>query len=274
MTAYTFAEFVENVATREPKDCRRFGVEIETPHASKIEADGFDKTHDPSVADSDCECDCDSCNHSCDCGNCSITNGYDDNEHCGDCTANELALLYSYGTRTDGQGAIERTCKELQEVDSDHTDHYRGHPYGGHIHTEARDLTPRQVASVMRLYNKAEALYPAEFFGRETNDYCSAIGKYAMDMTSNGCEIDRMSAINTQNYFAYRYQLQRGYINEQSKFKSTLEFRQFASTNDWKMTLTRVAFCIALVEFAKNNSAIYWALRSTTWQEFAKVIGH
>lgn len=269
----TLAQFIEQIAERPAKTCRRFGLEIETPEAGSITADGFTKTHDPSVSDGECKCECDSCSHSCDCGNCSITNGYEDNEHCGDCTSNELALDYYQGTDSTGNGLIRQTCEELQNAGSDHYDHYRGHPYGGHIHTEARDLTPLQVALLMRYYRHAQNLFDQDqFFGRETNDYCSDITDRDIDQTVNGWEIDRMSAINTQNYFSFRYAVERGQRSPDQRAKSTLEFRQFASTNNWQLTLARIAFCVALVDYTAQGFAPYWLLRTKTWQEFASVI--
>lgn len=276
MTAYnwnTISEMASEIANRPSRPCRRFGVEIETPEAGQINADGFTKTHDPSVADGECECECDSCSHSCDCGNCSITNGYEENEHCGECYSNELALAYDYGITTDANGVIAETCQELRNARSDHYDHYREHPYGGHIHTEARDLTPLQVALVMRYYRHAQRLFPTEeFFGREVNDYCSAVSDHHIEQTAQGWEIDRMTAINTQNYFAHRYAVEQGRRTQTQRAKSTLEFRQFASTNDHEITLARVAFCIALVDYTAQNRPPYWLLRTQTWQDFAKEI--
>lgn len=269
----TLTAFVQEIADRPAKTCRRFGVEIETPEAGSIKAEGFEKTHDPSVADGDCDCDCDSCSHSCDCGNCSITNGYDENEHCGDCYANELALYYSEGTDSTANGFIRRACVELQNAGSDHYDHYRDHPYGGHIHVEARDLTPLQVGLLMRYYRHAQTLFSEQdFFGRDTNDYCSHISESDIEQTVKGWQIDRMTAINTQNYFAFRYDVENGRKRPDQKAKSTLEFRQFASTNNWQLTLARVAFCVALVDYTAQGLAPYWLLRTKTWQDFAKEI--
>ena len=269
----TIAEFIDEIAERPERPCRRFGVEIETPEAGQITASGFTKTHDPSVSDADCECECRDCSHSCDCENCDITNGYGELEHCGECTSNELALCYDYGTTTTALGVIRTTCQELKNAGSDHYDHYRAHPYGGHIHTEARDLTPLQVALLMRYYRHAQKLFPTdEFFGREVNDYCSDISDHEIEQTVQGWQIDRMVAVNTQNYFNYRYALENGRIRPDQKFKSTIEFRQFSSTNDWKLTLTRIAFCVALVDYTAQGFPPYWLLRTKTWQEFAKEI--
>lgn len=269
----TLAEFIDEISERPDRPCRRFGVEIETPEASRVSADGFTKTHDPSVADAECECECDSCYHSCDCGNCDITNGYGELDHCGECTSNELALDYHYGATTTAQGVIRTTCQELENAESNHYDEYRAHPYGGHIHTEARDLTPLQVALLMRYYRHAQNLFPEKaFFGRETNDYCSDVSDYDIDQTAQGWQIDRMVAVNTQNYFNFRYGLENNRYTMDSRAKSTIEFRQFSSTNDYKLTLARVAFCVALVDYTAQGLPPYWLLRTKTWQDFAKEI--
>lgn len=276
MTAYnfdSFAEFIEEVATRDGKPCRRFGVEIETPEACKITPWGFDTTHDPSVADADCECECDECAHSCDCPYCERSDYGSD--HCGSCTDNELALEYHQGTETTGNGYIRRVCEQLQEIGSNHEDHYRSHPYGGHIHTEARDLSTQQLATLLRAYKHAQKLFPTiEFFGREENDYCSRITESNIEDTAKGWSIDRMVAVNTQNVLNFKNAQQNNpdRYNMETVYKSTVEFRQFASTNDWKLTLTRVAFCIALVDYIAKGTPVYWLLRTKTWQEFAREI--
>jgi hypothetical protein len=269
------SEFVIEISERPARPCRRFGVEIETPEAGKINARGFDKTHDPSVSDPECECECDECYHSCDCGNCDLSNGYGELDHCGDCTANELALEYENGTDTHANGVIQKTCEELVAVESQHQDEYRGHPYGGHIHIEARDLTPLQLALLLRMYRHAQKLFPTErFFGRSTNDYCQDVSDYDIEQTASGWQIDRMVAVNTQNVLNFRERCETypDRYNKNTPFKSTVEFRQFASTNDWRLTLARVAFCVALVDYVAQNRPPYWLLRTTTWQDFAKEI--
>jgi hypothetical protein len=274
----TISEFVNQIAEREttnPRPCRRFGVEIETPEAGRISADGFSKTHDPSVSDPECECECEECYHSCDCGNCDLSNGYGELDHCGECTANELALDYSKGNRSDAYGVIKDTCQELLAIDSQHQDEYRGHPYGGHIHTEARDLTPLKLALLMRYYRHAQRLFPTEeFFGRDTNDYCSHLSESDIEQTAQGWQIDRMVAVNTQNVLNFRERCENypDRYNKDTKAKSTVEFRQFASTNDWRLTLARVAFCVALVDYTAQGLPPYWLLRTQTWQDFAKEI--
>ena len=255
--------FIAWSANQTEEPCRRWSYEIEASNLGAVSADlqnlGLNTNHDPSVTDADnCECDCDSCNHSCDCDNCSITNGWDDPSHCGDCSDTETAPSSNQPVLTTHDGTrltqATRLLSRVAEIDD---------TCGGHIHVNAIDLSAQQVASVMRMWSAGARLLP-ELIGRDYNHYAEAMTEADIkDILSEYASAERYRAVNALNWVQ----------NKTEGTKTTLEFRQFAGTLDPQVIVARGYLCRALVEHAKANRPIYWVVTATAPEALLRELG-
>lgn len=248
---------------------RPYGIEIESPEVAAVirtlQDANFGLTIDGSVTSPDCECDCDSCEHSCNCEHCSITNGYDDPEHCGDCQANECQTPIQYEPQLTER--VRRALVELHDINSEDLEN------GGHIHINAPDLTAKQGGLLQTVWFRVAELY-AELIGREPNGYC----ELRTPAKNYGEQFDgeRMNAVNLTN--VARFWNGEG-VNDynhngtqDTSRKWTVEFRQFASTADPEIIERRAQLCRALVDYIISGGAPYWILRAETAEELAEVI--
>lgn len=265
-TRTTTERFIDAVNAMPEVATRRWSFEIESNDSGsatdELEALGMDAHNDGSVS-TDCECDCGDCEHSCDCPNCSIANGYDSVDHCGDCLNNEFAPDNSHPVITSTwNGKIEQACDYIQgaggRTDSD---------TGGHIHIDGTGLTPRKVATAIRIWRKVAELMP-DFIGRGYCSFADEITEYELEAfdtlaTYTG---ERYRAINANN-------LGGQFRGRADNYKNTLEFRQFAGTLDHRQIIARGFLCRAIVEMAISNSGIYYILRSTTAEQLLSELG-
>lgn len=274
-------EWVSNPTNRNmTAETRRWGFEIETPDISRyysaLESEGFSVVTDASVDYTECSCTCDQCEHECDCPNCDIRNGYDSPDHCGDCQANEASspVLYRRHLAEGARDALEAL----------HDDNSADMENGGHIHVEARDLTIRQISTIQSLYLKLADLMPSAF-GRGFNHYAEDFEEWnQMDRLG-----ERYCAVNATNLVRYswngnvpkvwaddadRRELRgmNAYGAPVDTFKTTLEFRQFASTANADIIEARAMLVRSLVDYVANGGAPYWVTRCTTSAELLQVL--
>lgn len=253
-------------------DTRRWGVEIESPEVGRVaymfEDEGWHIHRDESVTTPDCDCDCESCQHSCDCDRCDIRNGYDYPDHCDNCQSNETASPVKYR-----QQFTESERDALAELHRYNTEDMEN---GGHIHIEARDLTIQQVGLVMKGYLKLEAIFGNSLTGREFNHYARNFSEW----DENDKLAERYCAVNATNLVRWnRYgggfrtwadDPDRPAINQNPKgapmdtWKTTLEFRQFASTARAEVIEARASMMRALVDYFAQGGAWYWLARCET----------
>ena len=268
-----FVDLVERFEsdTISPIEVRRWGVEIESPHVAKIghNLDSWDLHNDESVEDPDCECQCDECYHSCDCGNCQITNGWQEVDHCGDCMSNEASSPVLWHNRFDTE--TRETLAHIEVI----VNQTMAENEGGHIHIEARDLNLSQIGQVQKGYLKLVDLLGWKFIGRE---FCHFAKNF-----SEWDESDRLSerycAVNATNLVRYgsfgfktwaddpdRQELRS--LNPKGEktdyYKTTLEFRQFATTSDPELIEARASILRALVDYFANGGAWYWFAKCQT----------
>lgn len=252
---------------------RRWGFEIETPEVGQVghilDDAQFSLTCDGSVTEGDCSCDCDECSHSCDCSNCRITNGWDSPDHCGNCTTNEASsAVQMYGAPS---AKMRQALGELHGINSEDMEN------GGHIHVDARDLSVSQIEAVIKIWEKVTDTIP-RLAGRERNEYCERNSDY-------GDQHDRltakMRAVNasalvqgqwTNKLTAWKDEPTRPALGESVKgpfdgYRTTLEFREFASTARAEIIFARASIVRAIVDYVSEGHAPYWILRSQSEEE-------
>ena len=250
--------FIAWTANQSAEPCRRWSYEIEAVGLGgasyALQNLGFDTHNDPSITDADeCQCDCGDCQHSCDCDNCSITNGWDSEPHCSECSDTEAAPSdYRPVKDTHDTDRLAEACQALRRAGADIDD-----TCGGHVHVDAQDLSAQQVAKVMKLWRKVEEFFP-DLIGREANRYAEEITERDLeDITAEYPSAERYRAVNALNWINGRH----------SGRKATIEFRQFAGTLDPQVIIARGYICRALVEYAKSDRPVYWLLASSATPE-------
>lgn len=267
-TRTTTERFIDAVNAMPEQAVRRWSFEIEAVSlggaVEELECLGMNTHYDTSVSfDGDCVCSCGTCDHSCDCDNCSISQGYDE-QCCGNCSHTEASPSdYQRITSSTWNGKIEEACNAIESVGG-----YINTTCGGHVHVNADDITIRGAVNVMRLWLKVVELMP-EFIGRGFHeDYARRITPdIIMEVSENHRRAERMSAINITNVS----NTLEGYAHRDSK--QTVEFRQFAGTLDPRQIIARGYLCRAIYELANGNSAIYWALNATTPAQLLRELG-
>lgn len=255
---------------------RRYGFEIEnselSQHAYEIEREGFRLSQDSSV-DYDCNCDCDTCEHVCDCEHCTY-NDYDQ-DHCGDgaCGGNELVSPTLWENLNESQTAI------LESLSDSLGDYSKRDPHAGmHIHIEARDINLHQARNLLVIWQHfiRNIDKDADFRGRAENQYCRE--NNARRLSANG---DKMLQINFRNIFEFdsyaeiveeRPYLKRinqsPYGEPTDKDKTTIEFRGFSQTFDPAIIEARTKLCRYLVEWVANDIPSYWLIKERTFPDF------
>lgn len=278
-----FARFALALSVAEPRELpRTYGFEIETPSADRLRetalddlrADGaswseahnalsecLDWKQDGSVTGSnqneECECDCRSCvYHDCDCDDCEMNNNGDPDHDCGssDCyNGTEYQEITSIGgtttTHPQSLDILKHAGLEFAEIND---------TCGLHIHIGSADLEPAQVAQVISAYRVIQQLInpiaerSGVYYAQENSDDDLALAR-------TGYATQKYRAVNTATHFHtgnYR--------------PKTIEFRQHAGTNSTASIRAWAVLLVALVEYAKRNSPVYWLARCADFDELAK----
>ena len=267
-----FAKLATDLANGQPKKlARTWGFEIETPEADKVynqttrdEFQHLNFTSDQSVKtddgdDSDCECDCRACNyHECNCDNCEDYN--EDPDH--DCGSRSCRSCGQYQEITSIGGLDTTHPEALALLEAKSLDECAVNDTCGlHIHIGSADLSPLQVANVIRAYRVvADVLEPIA--GRRdvyyANDNTEADIRRALD----GDSTEKYKAVNTAHHF-----------NGGRWGKAqTLEFRQHGGTNDTDRVRAWAYLLVRLVEFGKSGAGLYWLARAKDLDEILAVI--
>lgn len=263
-TRTTSEKFIDTVNALPETSTRRWSFEIESNDSGsatyELECLGMDAHNDGSVS-TDCDCDCSECEHNCDCDNCSISQGYDSVNHCGNCLNNEFAPDNSHPVITSTwQGKIEQACEYIQNAggrtDSD---------TGGHIHVDGTGITPAKGATIIRIWRKVAELLP-DLIGRGYCSFADEISDYELERIQQGSTGERYRAVNLNN-------LGGQFRGRADNYKNTVEFRQFAGTLDHRQIIARGYLCRAIVEMAISNQGIYWVLRCTTAEQLLAELG-
>lgn len=237
------------------KVVRRWSFEIEANRLGacfyELQELGFDTKNDGSVNYTWDGCDCDTCQHSCDCEHCEYSNGWD-TEPCEDSQATEASPnRLNKITTADWEGKIRKACQILERSCADVDE-----STGGHIHIDAGEMTNRQLANVMRVWDKIQDTFP-ELVGRtysEAEGYADRIESDHISEAENGRAYNRPS-VNITNAINHR---------TATHYKNTIEFRQFSGTLDAEMIMARGLLCRRLVEHAEANLPLYYILNATS----------
>ena len=267
-----FAKLAENLANSEPKKlARTWGFEIETPEADKIHSqttrDEFQHlnfTQDQSVKnedgdDSECTCGCRACNyHECNCDNCEDYN--EDPDH--DCGSSYCRSCGEYQEITS-IGGLDNTHPEALALLSE-----KGleacavnETCGLHIHIGSADLSPIQVANVIRAYRVVAGILEP-IAGRRDVYYARDNSEDDVRRALDNDSTEKYRAVNTAHHF-----------NGGRWGKAqTLEFRQHGGTNDTDRVRAWAYLLVRLVEFGKSGAGLYWLARAKDLDEVLAVI--
>lgn len=251
------AEILEN------KTVRRWSYEIEANELGRAYNElnrlGLDLKNDGSVNERWEDCDCETCEHDCNCNNCSW-DSYDQ-EKCEDSQATEATPNRLNKCLTaDHDGKIAEACEALEDCGA-----YIDSSCGGHIHIDAGELTPRQVANIMRVWDKIQEqlwFIVGRTYG-EANGYADRVENYDIESVLSGNESNRCS-VNPNNWLRHR---------QNSGIKNTIEFRQFSGTIDPELIMIRGLVCRKLVEHAERNLPLYYLLNATTPAQVLSELG-
>lgn len=264
----TYQRLIAFVQNTPDAPCRRWSYEIEAVGLGAVSAElqrlGMFTHNDPSITDSNsCECECSECSHSCDCDRCDIYNGWDNEQHCGECNDTECAPSDDQPVTTTHD--LERLPLAIAALNS--AGAYTDETCGGHIHVDASDLNARQVASVMKLWRKFAELMP-EVIMRENNRYAEPNTDSDLEGIIEGNYApERYREVNALNWFNAKNST-REHPN-----KYTLEFRAFQGEINAELITARGFICRAIIEHAKSNRANIWLLSATDSAKFLRELG-
>jgi hypothetical protein len=252
-----------NAEIEQGKIVRRWSYEIEANELGraweKLDRLGYELKNDGSVNERFEDCDCDTCNHDCNCSNCSW-DSYDQ-ERCDESQSTEATPRSSSKCLTaDHEGKIAEACEALEDSGA-----YVDSSCGGHIHIDAQEMTPRQVANVMKAWDKIQEqlwVIVGRTYG-EANGYADRVEAYDIDAVLSNNEANRCS-VNPNNYLRHL---------RNSGVKNTIEFRQFSGTIDPELIMLRGLVCRKLVEHAERNLPLYYLLNATTPAQVLSELG-
>jgi hypothetical protein len=265
-----FAKLAESLAEAEPRQLpRTWGFEIETPNADTVygnttgtEFEVLRFTPDGSVKNEDgfseCSCDCRDCSyHECDCDNCDRYN--DSPEH--DCGSRYCASLGDYQEITSIGGLDTTHPTALTLLDENGLqDCTVNESCGLHIHIGSADLSPVQVANVVRAYRLiANILEPIA--GRRGVYYAEDNTEQDVRLAHEERGTEKYRAVNTRTHFSPAFGRAK-----------TIEFRQHEGTTDTARVRAWAYLLVRLVEFAKTGTGLYWLAKAKDLDEVLQVI--
>ena len=248
------------------KETRRWSYEIEANYlgAGWHELDRlgvFDGKSDSSVNYRWDGCTCDSCEHDCNCNDCSRTNGWDDSEPCDESQFTEIAPnKYSRCTTADHEGNLILACSILDSVGAT-----VDNSTGGHIHIDAREMTTRQVSNLMKVWHTIQTYLP-EVVGRtyrEAEGFADQVTDYDLKAIERDEQTGR-GAVNPNNWLNHKMN---------TAYKNTIEFRQFSGTLDSDLIMMRGILCRKLVEYCERQFSVYYLLNADSPEKILTELG-
>jgi hypothetical protein len=285
---------IENRGGWDSGKVRYWGTEIEHPRAGQflgklIENEIYETKTDPTVAEAmePNQCQCNQCAHDCNCNQCAYRRN-----RCSASTHNEIALA---PCRLPNPRGFADYCEQLTETPKDYANFWcesceydseeeychncgddgytieQEQNWGFHTHIDARDLTLRQVASVVRLGTYAMKQW-ANAFGADIDTYNSHASEQEIERNAEGDWGERPSVNATPilNYIRRYHEADRqdpaDYPNTSAK--ATIEFRSFRATDNGVLHLSRVATARAMVDYVASGKPLFWLLRETDFEKF------
>ena len=231
---------------------RTWGWEVEAPNpggnirvpmgvesGSDGSVESYESDHD------DCDCSCRNCTyHECSCENCSDFN--DSPEHCGDDECNNAV---SYEFRTTG-GVTRSRHPGLRALLEQIKDTEKNETAGTHIHVYARDLTAKQIGTVLGAYAITQRIWDV-ICGRNITDddrckiYADHIPVEAISATLRTdtlYHVGKFTAINTHHA---------------ANDRGTLEFRQMNCNFDYDRISFMAWMARGLIQTVKNGAQVH-----------------
>lgn len=285
-TKAQFAKFARALAKAEPRDLpRTYGFEIETPEADTVRDNAFSAiralNHAEEVAETGkihrledyldfkgdgsvsggperdfCECECYDCTeHFCDCEHCD-TRGREPNHECGERECYGEGGTYQEITSIGGTLTTHPVSLELL-AEADLMSAEINESCGLHVHVSSADLNGAEVARVITAYRVVADLM-GYIAGRRDESYCRDNNEEESDYARNGFGTDKYRAVNTAPHFS------------QYRTAKTIEFRQHEGTNSPTEVRAWAVLMVALVEYAKRSTGVYWLARCKDFDELAK----
>ena len=275
---------------------RYWGTEIEHPRAGQfltklIDNTVFETKTDPTVKDADNwgdnKCECRECAHDCGCNQCQANRS-----QCRASGHNEVALMPCLIAKP--RGFVEYVeC--LTESPTDYEDYFchncececddgwcencesgddvgeSEQNWGFHTHIDARDLTLRQVGSVVRLGTYAMKQFP-NAFGADEDTYNSHATGDEIQRIGEG-EFRQRPSVNASGILNYLARYQEADREDPkgrptTSLKATVEFRSFRSTDHGILHLSRVATARAIVDYIAEGKPVFWLLRERDLEKF------
>ena len=271
--------YTQNHGHTSLRTVRYWGLEIEHPEAGNYAhhlGNLVRESHqDETVPRVSGKCYCDTCNHSCDCGQCQVR--YRQCDHAGNTEVTLNPSLHSWHSEimTYWNGLVatghkprhfEDYCNECESANCDPYDCDTSDKtsWGLHTHVDARDLSLRNVASVMRLAGALFQRFESAFGVDHYNSH--ATESDIEDMLERGSTWGR-SSVNPSGVLRYlnQHEADRSDLNETPNphEKATIEFRQFRWTEDRHLVEARVATARAIVDYVADGKPIFWLARET-----------
>ena len=280
----------------ESNTVRYWGTEIEHPRAGQfltklIDNGVFETKTDPTVKDADNwgdnKCECRECAHSCGCNQCQANRN-----QCRASGHNEVALMPCLIAKP--RGFVEY-CAELTERPTDYEEYFchnceceaeegwcencdsgddvgeSQQNWGFHTHIDSRDLTIRQIASVVRLGTYAMKQWE-NAFGADEDTYNDHASDNEIERIALG-EFRQRPSVNASgilNYLARYQEADREDPNGRptTSLKATIEFRSFRSTDNGILHLSRVAVARSIVDYVASGKPLFWLLREPDLEKF------
>jgi hypothetical protein len=266
----TNASYMERLTTAlnaeigKGKQVRRWSFEIEANYLGASywelrDLGRYDLKGDSSVNYLWTDCDCDTCNHDCNCERCD--RDYYDSDPCEESQIAEVAPLNHYAITTADGDTLAEVCRIIKSnggsVDES---------TGGHIHIDAQDMTIKQIANLMRVWDRVQELLP-ELVGRsyqEAQGYADPLDRSDIERMERG-DYPPRSCINAIN--AYNYRLSGEW------HKNTIEFRQFSGTLDSGLIQLRGLVARRLVEYFEKGNPPYYLMNAKDANQVLSELG-
>ena len=267
---------------------RFWGAEFEHPeagnHAHHLNDTIFEAKSDSTIPRGSGNCGCQACNHSCNCSECNRSSRY---TTCNNRGLNEVTTKPTdrdWGRHlTDYIEALGDTglspedyrywCGDCDDTDCGCDEDYSEDlsNWGFHTHIDARDLSFREVASVVRLGTAIMRNFPA-VFGSDEDEYNHHHQNEAElhELATNGNWSGQRPSVNPAGVVRYLSleESDRQDPNDypSSSQKATIEFRTFRYTDSPELHSARVATARAIVDYVASGQPLFYLIRERNFE--------
>ena len=275
-------------SVREQGRVRYWGAEFEHPeagnHAHHLNDTIFEAKSDSTIPRGSGNCSCQECNHSCDCSECDRSRNY---STCNNRGLNEVTTkptnrdwghhLNDY-IRALGETGLDPEdfryyCGDCDDTDCGCDEDYSEDlsNWGFHTHIDARDLSFREVASVVRLGTAIMRNFPA-VFGADEDEYNHhhTNEEELHELATKGEWRGSRPSVNPAGVIRY-LSLEESDRQDPDDYpsssqKATIEFRTFRYTDSPELHSARVATARAIVDYVKSGKPLFYLIREKNFE--------